>query len=187
MSENTHARILVACIGNIFLGDDGFGCEVARALARVETPSGVEVVDFGIRSFDLAYALLEPYEAIILVDAVARNSQPGTLSILQPAGEPDSPPEAVFDPHSMDPARLLAMARILGEITAEIYIVGCEPFDFGSELDGRMGLSEAVASSVPEAVRAVVELAGRIHPRKPRPTAAVFAMQQDLQQDQEEL
>lgn len=155
---------LVACIGNIFLGDDGFGCEVARALVSVALPSGVKVVDYGIRGFDLAYALLEPYESVIIVDAIARGSRPGTVYLLQPARDAGSEDQyATPNPHSMNPAHLLAMARFLGDVPAEIYIVGCEPLDFGDQLEGRMGLSPTVAASVPEAVRVVVELVERIH------------------------
>jgi hydrogenase maturation protease len=159
-----HPRTLVACIGNIFLGDDAFGCEVARVLPGMNISARVKVVDYGIRGFDLAYALLEPYETIILVDAIARGSRPGTVSILQPADRSTTADnQPALDPHSMHPESVLALARSLGEIKAEIYIVGCEPSNFGEELQGRMGLSEAVAAAVPEAARTVVELINRIH------------------------
>ncbi|HET8635520.1 MAG TPA: hydrogenase maturation protease [Acidobacteriaceae bacterium] len=162
MNSPAHPRILVACIGNIFLGDDGFGCEVARTLAAISLPPEATVIDFGIRAFDLAFALIEPYQTIILVDTIARGSQPGTVYVLQPAMDAagTSGPE-IFDPHSMDPARLLRLAQTLGEITAGIYIVGCEPLDFGEELEGRMGLSQPVHAAVPEAAAAVIELIQR--------------------------
>lgn len=160
MNAPAHPRILVAGIGNIFLGDDGFGCEVARALTGMTLPSEVCVTDFGIRGFDLALALLEPYQIVIIVDAIARGSQPGTVYLLQPADSSSSGPET-FDAHSMDPARLLNLARTLGEISAEIYIVGCEPLDFGEELEGRMGLSEPARAAVPEAAAAVIGLIQR--------------------------
>lgn len=169
---------LVACIGNIFLGDDGFGCEVARALAHMDLPGGVTVVDYGIRGLDLAYSLLEPYKTVIIVDAIARGSSPGTVYLLQPAGSTASP--GTLDPHSMDPVRVIATARSLGEVSSEIYIVGCEPSDFGDELEGRMGLSEAVAASVPEAARAVIELIEGIHQRKVPDTGAEYAMHQKV-------
>jgi hydrogenase maturation protease len=166
VSEVADKLILVACIGNIFLGDDGFGCEVARALAAVNIPPEVRIVDYGIRSIDLAYALLEPYSSVILVDAVRRGARPGTVFLLQPLGEDIVEENAAIDPHSINPARLLAAARSLGRITAEIYIVGCEPSDFGDELEGRFGLSEAVLYAVPEAVRTVLELIARISGRE---------------------
>ena len=78
------ARILIAGIGNIFLGDDAFGVEVARRLVRRRLPDGVRVVDFGIRGLDLTYALLDGYEAVILVDAAPRGGPPGTLYVLEP-------------------------------------------------------------------------------------------------------
>jgi hydrogenase maturation protease len=162
MNEAGHPRTLVAGIGNIFLGDDGFGCEVVHVLERMKMPAGVRVVDYGIRGLDLAYALLEPYETVIFVDTASRGSTPGTVYLLQPSHAGDS--ETIsLDPHSMNPVHLLAMARSLGEITAEIFIVGCEPHDFGDELEGRMELSAIVASSIPEAVNAVIELIARTH------------------------
>ena len=157
MSTVAHPRILVACIGNIFLGDDGFGSAVARALAREPLPADAKIVDYGIRGLDLTYALLEPYESIIFVDAIARGGTPGTVYLLQPT-EDSASMAAALDPHSMHPACLLALARSLGEITAAISIVGCEPADFGDELEGRMGLSPPVAAAVPHAVAAVREL-----------------------------
>jgi hydrogenase maturation protease len=149
-------RILVAGIGNIFLGDDGFGCEVPRMLASETLPSGVKVIDYGIRGLDLAYALLEPYDVVIFIDAIARGGIAGTVYLLEPsgAGQTDVSP----DPHSMDPLHLLAMAGSLGEIAARIFIVGCEPQDFGDELEGRIGLSPTVAGSVAEGARAVLHL-----------------------------
>ena len=39
--------ILIAGIGNIFLGDDAFGVEVARSLARRTLPGEIQVKDFG--------------------------------------------------------------------------------------------------------------------------------------------
>lgn len=154
------ARILVACIGNIFLGDDGFGCEVSRALVRLGLPANIEVIDYGIRGIDLAYALLEPYKAVIMIDAIARGSQPGTVYLLQPDEHGEN--STILDPHSIKPAHLIAMARSLGDITAEVFIVGCEPADFGDELEGRMGLSEVVATVVPEAAQTVLQLIAQI-------------------------
>lgn len=155
--------ILVACIGNIFLGDDGFGFEVAQALAQAALPPRVEVHDYGIRGFDLAYTLLCPWKAVILVDAIARGGEPGTLYLLEP-GVPPATVEASFDPHVMDPARVLATARSLGPVSAAIYIVGCEPESLGDETEGRMTLSPRVAAAIPEAVAMVQNLAEKLTP-----------------------
>src|SRR5579863_6607195 len=94
----TSPRILIACIGNIFLGDDGFGTEVAHRLAGRSLPSEVVLRDFGIRGLDLTYALLETHELVILVDACPRGGEPGTVYLVEP--DPiESPPDAA-------PARL---------------------------------------------------------------------------------
>ncbi len=159
------ATILIAGIGNIFLGDDAFGVEVARALAKRTLPESVSVKDFGIRGFDLAYALLDPWDAVILVDALPRGEAPGTLYTMEPnltgLGNPASP-DMAMNPHGMDPVRVLHLAASMGTIAARVLIVGCEPQDFGDELEGRMGLSPQVEAAIPEAVRMVVDLVARL-------------------------
>ena len=77
-------RILIAGVGNIFHGDDAFGVEVIRALSTRPLPEQVVVEDFGIRSYDLAYALTDSYDAVILVDAMPRGRPPGTVSLVEP-------------------------------------------------------------------------------------------------------
>lgn len=148
-------RILVAGIGNIFLGDDGFGVAVARRLAARPLPRGVEVVDFGIRGLDLAYALQEDYDAVILVDAAPRGRDPGTVYVIEP--EPDPPGGAVLDTHGMDPVRVLRLARELGGAPARMLVVGCEP---GTVLGGEPHADVLVELSPPvqAAVGVAVEL-----------------------------
>ena len=157
--------ILIAGIGNIFLGDDAFGVEVARALARRPLPESVSVKDFGIRGFDLAYALLDPWDAVILVDALPRGDAPGTLYTMEPnlagMGNPVSP-DMAMNPHGMDPVRVLHLAASMGTIAARVLIVGCEPQDFGSELEGRMGLSPALQGVVERACDMVEELVQKL-------------------------
>ena len=157
--------ILVAGIGNIFLGDDAFGVEVALSLARRRLPANVTVKDFGIRGFDLAYALLDPWDAVIFVDALSRGESPGTLYVFEPnvagLGDPTKH-DMAMNPHSMDPERVLNLAASMGSISAQILILGCEPNDFGDELEGRMGLSSRVQNSVEEASNMVEELVERM-------------------------
>lgn len=115
--------ILIAGVENIFLGDDAFGVEAARALAARTLPEGVSVVDFGIRGFDLAYALLDPWDAVIVVDALSRGGPPGTLYTLEPdlssLNAPQSP-EMVMNPHGMDPVRVLQLAFSMGTVSARV-------------------------------------------------------------------
>ena len=157
--------ILVAGVGNIFLGDDAFGVEVARALLQRALPCDVVVKDFGIRGFDLAYALLDPWAAVILVDALSRGELPGTLFVMEPELRAMGDPSAAgmdLNPHGMDPVRVLNMAASISVITARILVVGCEPHDFGDELEGRMGLSPQVQMAVSEACWVVEGLIGKI-------------------------
>ena len=118
MSVPMKERILIAGIGNIFLGDDAFGVEVVRRLAARKLPDAVRVVDFGIRGFDLAYALMEGYEVTILVDATPRGGEPGTLYTIEPdlrsASAPQTGVSPAIDAHSMDPLRVLGLVKALG-------------------------------------------------------------------------
>ena len=151
--------ILVAGIGNIFLGDDGFGVEVAQRLAQRPLPSGVKVVDFGIRGMDLVYALGAGYDAAILVDAVPRGEAPGTLYVIEPEVPEDQP--VVLDTHGMDPAKVLRLAQTMGGVPPRTLVVGCEPQTvFGGESyeDVLVQLSEPVRAAVDEAVKLVESL-----------------------------
>lgn len=177
MIPESDALILVAGIGNIFLGDDAFGVEVAKALAGADLPREAVVRDYGIRGLDLAYALLDPWRAVVLVDAVARGGVPGDVYVLEPDDDHDVAPG--FDPHGMHPLQVLAMARSIGEITAPIYIVGCEPESLGDEMDGRMGLSAVVQESIAKAVAIVDRLLREVLRNEPHATAGGRALGPD--------
>jgi hydrogenase maturation protease len=156
-------RILVAGIGNVFRGDDAFGVEVVRRLPRSALPDGVRVADYGIRGLDLAYALLDDYDAAILVDAVARGAEPGTLFVIEPEGAASAGQTgAVPDAHGMHPMRVLEMVRSMGGQPKRILIVGCEPATFGDELEGAMGLSAPVESAVSGAIARIESLVAEI-------------------------
>ncbi|MEP6645029.1 MAG: hydrogenase maturation protease [Acidobacteriaceae bacterium] len=166
-STATH-RILIAGVGNIFLGDDAFGVEVAQALLRRPRTANVSVVDFGIRGYDLAYALLGTedahFDSVILVDALPRGETPGTLYTIEPdlLALADQVGDLSLNGHGLDPVKVLRLAMSMGEVKSRVYVVGCEPGDFGDELEGRMGLSAAVQPSVAEAVQMIEELVNKI-------------------------
>jgi hydrogenase maturation protease len=156
-------RVLVAGVGNVFLGDDGFGVEVARRLAGEPMPDGVRVADFGIRGVHLAYELLDGYRTAILVDAVPRGGEPGTVYVIEPdmaaaGGDGDHADHTLLDAHGMEPEAVLSMLRTLGGADVEVLIVGCEP----AEVEERIGLSEPVAGSVDQAVAVVRELVDKV-------------------------
>src|ERR1700722_17794132 len=165
---NPHG-ILIACIGNIFLGDDAFGVEVARALAARSLPANVKLVDFGIRGWDLTYSLMEDHDAVILVDAVLRGQPPGTLYLIEPdtndteGGTEISPQDIQLDAHNLDPAKVLRLAASLGGKQNRILLVGCEPTPMDSEQDMAMELSDAVQAAVPEAVNMIESLLNELN------------------------
>jgi len=154
-------RVLVAGIGNVFLGDDGFGPAVARHLVeRGDLPDQVRVVDYGIRGLHLAYDLLYGVAALVLVDALPGEDAPGTVTVLEvsPADGHDLPVSGGVDAHAMDPATVLATLHRLGGTLPPTYVVGCRP----ANLDEGMGLSPAVAAAVPEALAAVDVLLSKL-------------------------
>lgn len=155
-------RILIAGIGNIFLGDDGFGVEVVRRLANRSLSSDVRVMDFGIRGLDLAYALQEGYETTILIDAYPHGQAPGTVSVVEPdAQEIQEAPANLVDAHSMHPLNVLRMAGKMDGSLHRVLLVGCEPATLGGE-EGCMGLSAPVEAAVEEAANATEALIQRI-------------------------
>ncbi|MCP3819782.1 hydrogenase maturation protease [Streptomyces sp. A3M-1-3] len=153
-------RVLVAGVGNIFLGDDGFGVETVRRLAEQRLPEHVEVVDIGVRGVHLAYQLLDGYDTLVLVDATARGGDPGTLYLIEP-GRPGGiePQNALLDGHRMSPDAVLALLDTLcagtgGHPPRRTLVVGCEP----ACVEEGIGLSPPVAAAVPEAVRQITGL-----------------------------
>jgi hydrogenase maturation protease len=154
------SRVLVAGIGNIFMGDDAFGCEVIRRLAGFQFPENVRIFDFGIRGFDLAYALMEGYDLTILVDAVPRGEPAGTVYTIEPdLRQLDQLDQAnlVVETHGMNPMKVLQLVNSMGGTFKKILLVGCEPESFGPE-EGQMGLSPSVAASVDRAVQVTKDL-----------------------------
>lgn len=146
----TGSRVLVAGIGNLFLGDDGFGPEVVRGLAASgDLPEHARAVDYGIRGLHLAYDLLDGYDGLVIVDALPGGGNAGDVTVLKVAEEHLG--QGDFDPHGMAPVAVLASLAQLGGTLPPTYVVGCQP----AELDEGIGLSEAVAAAIPDAIRAV--------------------------------
>ena len=146
--------ILVAGVGNIFLGDDGFGPEVVSHLAGEAQPLPVQaqLVDYGIRGMHLAYDLLEGYNALLLIDARPGPGEPGELVVLEIG--PGDVPGGEFDAHGMDPVAVLSALPDLGGRLPPTYLVGCRP----AKLTEGIGLTPAVQNAVPAAAAAVRRL-----------------------------
>jgi hydrogenase maturation protease len=164
--------MLIAGVGNIFLGDDGFGVEVANRLAAADLPEWVQVTDYGIRGMHLAYDLAGGYDTTILIDAAPRGGTPGTVYVIEPDLRPQ-PRDAeaaveqnpLFNAHGMQPDVIFGMLDMLGGQVGRVLIVGCEP----ASVEYDMGLSEPVAAAVDEAVRVVLDLVARAAPGEGKP------------------
>lgn len=152
----TGGTVLVAGVGNVFLGDDGFGVEVVNRLARRPLPDNVRVMDVGIRGLHLAYELLDGVDRLILVDAAQRGETPGTVSVLRVVAPARPTAITPMDAHDMSPDTVLALVHSLGGSLGEVLVVTCEPAD----LDANLGLSEVVQAGVAPAVAAVERLLG---------------------------
>ena len=160
---NTKPKILIACIGNIFFGDDGFGCEVARELQKRRLPENVRLIDFGIRALDLTYALLNGYDMTIIVDAVRRDECAGTLSVIEPdlsEIENEDLLQEKNDAHTMSLTKVLSLAHSMGAKFNKLLIVGCEAQTLYNE-DIQTGLSEPVRTAVNEAASLIETLINR--------------------------
>jgi hydrogenase maturation protease len=156
--------ILIAGVGNIFLGDDAFGVEVVRRLALRSLHHRVRVIDFGIRGLDLTYALLNGYETVILVDAAPRGEPPGTLCLIEPQLPGPATPQAsdyVVEMHSMDPVKVLRLARALGSRVRHLFLVGCEPATVGDD-EMAMGMSAPVQQAIDEAIPLIESLVAKV-------------------------
>jgi hydrogenase maturation protease len=147
------ARIFVVGVGNIFLGDDAFGVEVATRMRRQPMRDGVRVDEYGIRGVHLAYELLEgSYDLVILVDTLDLGEDPGTISVFEP--ELGDAGDVAPDAHDLEPASVMGLLAGLGGSVGRMLVVGCQPGALGEQ----MGLSAPVEAAIDEAIRVVDEL-----------------------------
>jgi hydrogenase maturation protease len=154
-------RVLIAGLGNLFLGDDAFGVEVVRRLSVLGLPDDVRLIDVGIRSVHLAYELRErAYDTVILIDVISKGADAGTLYVLEPDNDEDTFNDRVTDGHAIHPHDIIALVRQLGGHLPRMILVGCEPFRIGPDA----GLSPRVAAAVDEAVALVTRLASAVVP-----------------------
>jgi hydrogenase maturation protease len=160
-AEQPPTKILLAGIGNVFLGDDGFGVALAERLARRTLPAGTDVVDFGIRGIDLAYAMQDGYDAVVMLDATPRGEPPGTIYLIE--AETDAE-DVALDTHGMDPVKVLGLVRALGGAPPRTFVVGCEPLTRmnADEDELRAELSEPVRAALEQAVKVVESLLGEL-------------------------
>ena len=166
--EDAAARILVAGIGNVFLGDDGFGVAVADRLWRRQLPPGVEVVDFGTRGMDLAFAMQDGYDAVVLVDATPRGQAPGTLYVIE-VDPDDQDADVAVDAHGMDPVSVIGLVRSLGGQPPRTLVIGCEPQTRPRPENEEIivQLSEPVQAAIDPAVKLVESLLAEIRHQSP--------------------
>ena len=162
-TPNVKKRVMIAGVGNMFMKDDGFGCEVIKKVSHKKFPEGVEIRDFGTGGLKLAYDLMKGYDGLILVDASARGEKPGTLYVIEPKEEEvDGNLEngTIIDPHGSDPATVLRFVKSVGAWPAKVLIVACEPENVE---DFEIGLSEPVNAVLDQAATLVEEMVKEIY------------------------
>lgn len=157
------SKILVAGIGNIFFGDDGFGVAVVNRLKQRPLGSHVDVVDFGIRGMDLAYALMGNYGLAILVDALPRGGPTGSVYLLEPDLSSMQPNTDGPDAHTMDPLRVLQLVQAMQGLSCKVLIVGCEPGRLDSGGESGTELSAQVAAGIDEAITIIESICEKNH------------------------
>lgn len=148
-------RILVAGVGNVLRGDDGFGVAVAQRLLERDMPDGVQVLDIGIGGIHLVQELLAGADALVVVDAVDLGRAPGTIVVQRPDIREITGSDDLADVHYATPERALMFARGLEILPAEVWLVGCQIVD--AERLGQ-GLSPALAGAVEPAADEVRRL-----------------------------
>lgn len=159
------SRLLVAGMGNVLRGDDGFGVETAKRLAtRGSLGPDTRVIEVGIGGIHLVQELMDGYDTLVVIDAVDRGSSPGTIHLLV-AAVPDlaewtenERDDFLADMHYTTPSKALILAKALGVLPPKAYILGCQPAEFDTI---GIGLTAPVAQAVIEAVNVVQRIAGR--------------------------
>jgi hydrogenase maturation protease len=155
-------QILVAGVGNAWLGDDGFGGNVIARLQQRELPAGVQCLDFGTGGLDLAYEVIRGYDALVLLDVSRQGGEPGTLYVMEPdeaSVDAEVQDGQMLDPHGMDPQTVLRFVKLFGGWPGMVLVIACEPTNV-EEMG--MGLSEAVAEAVDRAADLVLETIAEI-------------------------
>jgi hydrogenase maturation protease len=153
-------KVLVAGVGNVLRGDDGFGVAVAQRLEQEGVPDGVRVMDVGIGGVHLVQELEEPFDALIVVDALDLGRAPGTVVTLEPDVREPRGPDDLADVHYANPERALMLAGALGRLPAAVWLVGCQPADADRLGEGLSPpVSSAVAAAAEEVRRLVAGLA----------------------------
>jgi hydrogenase maturation protease len=153
--------ILIAGIGNVFQGDDAFGVNVVERLSNLPLPANVRLMDVGIRSIDLAFALLDDHDLTILIDATSRGGTPGTVYTIEirPQDISDVCDEgSLINSHGLDPVRVLSLAKSMGALLTNVVLIGCEPEVLDCDATGHIGLSKSAAYAVERAVGTICEI-----------------------------
>ena len=158
MAARVAKRMVVAGFGNVLRGDDGFGVTVVQRLEQTgHVPQGTVLLEVGTGGIALAQELLTPCDRLVIVDAMTRGGAPGSVYVLH---VDDVAPSRSVDMHMAVPARALGLARALGTLPREVFLVGCEPAVVD---DLTMTLSDTVARAVDSAVLQVQTLLDRPH------------------------
>ena len=163
-------RVLVAGVGNVLYGDDGFGVELAWRLAKLTLPDGVKVIETGIGGMSIVQELMLGYDAVLLLDAHRSGGAPGTVRLLEPTLPDLSGLDAhalrdyFADTHYATPMRALALLEHLGHLPRRVAVIGCEPTEQEAM---QIGLSVPVAAALEPAEAMAVEWITRLGTNRP--------------------
>jgi hydrogenase maturation protease len=145
-------RILILGIGNLLMGDEGFGVHLAQRLAAEEWPEGVDVEDGGTAGFQLMN-FLDDYPKIILIDAALEPDRAGEVRLIQPRFSKDYP--KALSTHDIGLKDLLDGLQFLGRMP-EVHLFVVSISDVSSLHIGLSPTAETLLPKVGEKVRALV-------------------------------
>lgn len=154
-------RILIAGFGSYLNGDDSFG---VRLLYEVESDmgklSGIDLLEVGTNGMLLVQQLLDDYDVLIILDAIAMSGEPGRLYVMKLEGIEDSHEHiaSIAQLHEVNPQSALYIAKAIGVLPKEVFIVGCEPSNIDLDLDLSKAVKDCMSKAKSELKRIITDL-----------------------------
>jgi hydrogenase maturation protease len=151
-TDNIAGTTLILGVGNIIMGDEGFGIHVVRRLKEYGLPPEVRVEEGGVGGFNLL-GLLEGVSRIILVDVMMIGLTPGEVCLFKPGPGFREPGKNIVSFHQVGILELVQMWGLLG-YEPEIFFLVTRP----EKLEWGMELTPAVDAAATKAARLLAEV-----------------------------